>query len=62
MQTDVVETPEISIINKSPINMIYEKYPDVTFECSSIDSNSCLRFKVICTINNTQYEGFGEEK
>lgn len=59
-----VPSPEpvsIPIVNKSPINLVYEKFPDVTFTCESVDTENCnLRFKVICCIEGQNFEGFGE--
>ncbi|XP_013174363.1 PREDICTED: double-stranded RNA-specific editase 1 [Papilio xuthus] len=60
--------------NKSPINMLYENYPGLSFICtygdgSSLDSeyaplqlSHSMRFKVICKIKDYRFEGYGSSK
>ncbi|XP_045541041.1 double-stranded RNA-specific editase 1 isoform X2 [Papilio machaon] len=60
--------------NKSPINMLYENYPGLSFICtygdgSSLDSayapfqlSHSMRFKVVCKIKDYRFEGYGSSK
>ncbi|XP_077292509.1 adenosine deaminase acting on RNA isoform X2 [Arctopsyche grandis] len=62
-----VQSPEttsgVPIVNKSPINLVYEKFPNVVFTCESVDTENCnLRFKVVCCIEDQNFEGFGSSK
>ncbi|GBP55245.1 Double-stranded RNA-specific editase Adar [Eumeta japonica] len=59
---------------KSPINVLYENYPGLTFHCtygdgSSLSSSTAplqvghsMRFKVVCFIKNQKFEGYGSSK
>lgn len=67
----VPTTPQVA---KNPINLLYENYPGLTFECtfgdgSSIDSPNApaqmghsMRYKVISNVNGQKFEGFGSSK
>ncbi|CAH0599503.1 unnamed protein product [Chrysodeixis includens] len=59
---------------KSPINVLYENYSGLTFSCTFGDGtplNSAqaplqlshsMRFKVVCTIKDQKFEGYGSSK
>lgn len=60
--------------SKSPINLLYETYPGVTFTCTFGDGsplsylqvpvpmNHNMRFKVVCKVKNQQFVGYGSSK
>ncbi|XP_037299329.1 double-stranded RNA-specific editase Adar isoform X4 [Manduca sexta] len=60
--------------HKSPINLLYENYPGLTFTCtfgdgSPLDSAQAplqlahsMRFKVVCQIKEQKFEGYGSSK
>ncbi|XP_039761976.1 double-stranded RNA-specific editase Adar isoform X2 [Pararge aegeria] len=59
---------------KSPINILHEQYPGLTFKCtfgdgSPLDSTQApaqlshsMRFKVVCQIKDQLFEGYGSSK
>ncbi|XP_053623210.1 double-stranded RNA-specific editase 1 isoform X2 [Plodia interpunctella] len=61
-------------IHKSPINLLYENYPGLTFVCTFGDGSSLdvaqppvqlshsMRFKVVCQIKDQKFEGYGSSK
>ncbi|XP_059044819.1 double-stranded RNA-specific editase Adar [Achroia grisella] len=61
-------------IVKSPINMLYENYPGLIFNCtfgdgSPLDATQAplqlshsMRFKVVCQIKDQKFEGYGSSK
>ncbi|KAL0808353.1 hypothetical protein ABMA28_012836 [Loxostege sticticalis] len=61
-------------VHKSPINVLYENYPGLSFTCTFGDGeplDSCqaplqlshsMRFKVVCTIKDQKFEGYGSSK
>ncbi|KAM3958688.1 adenosine deaminase acting on RNA [Aphomia sociella] len=61
-------------IIKSPINLLYENYPGLTFTCtfgdgSPLDATQAplqlshsMRFKVVCQIKEQKFEGYGSSK
>ncbi|KAI5640413.1 adenosine-deaminase (editase) domain-containing protein [Phthorimaea operculella] len=63
--------------HKSPINLLYENYPGLTFTCTFgdgtgiTDSNTLaapaqlshsMRFKVVCNVKDQKFEGYGSSK
>ncbi|XP_050359438.1 double-stranded RNA-specific editase Adar [Nymphalis io] len=66
--------PALSPVLKSPINMLYETYPGITFHCSFGDGSPLdmtqapitlshsMRFKVVCQIKDQKFEGYGSSK
>nr|XP_026494112.1 double-stranded RNA-specific editase Adar-like [Vanessa tameamea]XP_026494113.1 double-stranded RNA-specific editase Adar-like [Vanessa tameamea] len=66
--------PAVSPVLKSPINMLYETYPGITFHCSFGDGSPLdtaqapvtlshsMRFKVVCQIKYQKFEGYGSSK
>ncbi|XP_026318355.1 double-stranded RNA-specific editase Adar isoform X2 [Hyposmocoma kahamanoa] len=60
--------------HKSPINVLYENYPGLTFICTFGDGSSLdtaqapmqlshsMRFKVVCQIKDQKFEGYGSSK
>ncbi|XP_049883238.1 double-stranded RNA-specific editase Adar isoform X2 [Pectinophora gossypiella] len=61
--------------HKSPINLLYENYPGLSFTCtfgdgSPLDSTQVapmqlshsMRFKVVCQIKEQKFEGYGSSK
>ncbi|CAK1555948.1 unnamed protein product [Leptosia nina] len=67
-------TQALPTANKSPINVLYESFPGVTFHTTFGDGtpieteNACLslhhsmRFKTVCTVNDKCFEGYGSSK
>ncbi|XP_052755178.1 double-stranded RNA-specific editase Adar isoform X2 [Galleria mellonella] len=61
-------------IIKSPINLLYENYPGLTFTCTFGDGSPLditqaplqlshsMRFKVVCQIKDQKFEGYGSSK
>ncbi|XP_060809082.1 double-stranded RNA-specific editase Adar-like [Amyelois transitella] len=61
-------------VNKSPINLLYENYPGLSFVCTFGDGSSLdtaqaplqlshsMRFKVVCQVKDQKFEGYGSSK
>lgn len=63
VETPPAPKPQIAPINivKSPINIIYESFPNATFQCVSSGAETFgMRFKVQCVIEDRTFEGFGK--